>query len=299
MSKTVKDLYNAAAATASPGAGLCATWTSRVAAKIGINMWGNACCQYWNYCDKDLNAIREGMLVAVPQTKSSHGGPRGCGHYGYGHVGYYLGGQVWSSVTASGGGGTVIKESLEAFKSRAYTGCTVKCGWAGGVELTGTSGQSATSGKSKYTAALSCSALPVLYHGKTGTTVKALQAILVRCWGASISVDGSFGTATQAAVKAFQKARGLTQDGVCGPATWAKLFGVNSTLDVMTTGFDIRQEVKALQAVLAGAWRYSLNVDGYYGNNTATCVKTFQKARGLTVDNYVGGATWKKLLGMS
>lgn len=299
MAKTVSDLYAAAKSTASPGAGLCATWITKVFAKIGVNIYGNACCQYWNYCNMALSNIQEGMLVAVNQTTSSHGGPRSCGHLGYGHVGIYLGGKVWSSVTASGGGGTVIQESLDAFKRRAYSGCTVKCGWAGGVKLTGTSGTTATSGKGKYTAAINCSDLPVLYHGKTGTSVKALQAILNVLYGCNLTIDGSFGSATQSAVRTFQSKHNLTVDGCVGPKTWARLFGVNTTLDVMTTGFDIATEVKCLQVILNKLYGCSLAVDGSYGSATASCVKLFQQKHGLSVDNYVGGATWRKLLGVS
>lgn len=36
-------------------------------------------------------------------------------------------------------------------------------------------------------------------------------------------VDGSFGSKTEAAVKAFQKSVGITQDGVVGPTTKSKL----------------------------------------------------------------------------
>ena len=35
--------------------------------------------------------------------------------------------------------------------------------------------------------------------------------------------DGSYGAETVSAVKAFQKANGLQQDGIIGPKTWAKL----------------------------------------------------------------------------
>jgi peptidoglycan hydrolase-like protein with peptidoglycan-binding domain len=35
--------------------------------------------------------------------------------------------------------------------------------------------------------------------------------------------DGIFGTNTQAAVEKYQKANGLTVDGICGKNTWGKL----------------------------------------------------------------------------
>jgi peptidoglycan hydrolase-like protein with peptidoglycan-binding domain len=36
-------------------------------------------------------------------------------------------------------------------------------------------------------------------------------------------VDGVFGAKTEAATLAFQKARGLTADGIIGPNTWSEL----------------------------------------------------------------------------
>lgn len=72
----------------------------------------------------------------------------------------------------------------------------------------------------------------VLKRGVTkaqyGTQIKLLQFLLILngfdCgrWGA----DGSFGGATDAALRSFQRARGLTIDGVCGNNTWRELLKV-------------------------------------------------------------------------
>ena len=70
--------------------------------------------------------------------------------------------------------------------------------------------------------------LPKLSKGSKGCNVKSLQILLIgytyTCGGAG--ADGDFGPATDAAVRRFQKANGLTVDGIVGPATWKKLLGV-------------------------------------------------------------------------
>lgn len=63
---------------------------------------------------------------------------------------------------------------------------------------------------------------PVLRLGATGTAVTQMQSRL-NAWGAHLATDGVFGALTLAAVEAFQRAHGLTADGVCGSATWAVL----------------------------------------------------------------------------
>ncbi len=65
---------------------------------------------------------------------------------------------------------------------------------------------------------------PVLTQGSTGEAVKTLQRRL-NAWGFKVDVDGSFGPATLAAVKDFQKKAGLDVDGSVGPLTWGKLNG--------------------------------------------------------------------------
>lgn len=71
--------------------------------------------------------------------------------------------------------------------------------------------------------------LPVLKKGIKGESVKAMQ-ILLMGYGHDMEgygADGSFGGATERAVKAYQAANGLDADGSCGPKTWAKLLGLN------------------------------------------------------------------------
>lgn len=70
--------------------------------------------------------------------------------------------------------------------------------------------------------------LKVLKKGAKGSEVKALQTLLIgygySC--GSYGADGSFGSATDSAVRAYQKAKGLEVDGSVGKATWSSLLGV-------------------------------------------------------------------------
>jgi putative chitinase len=59
----------------------------------------------------------------------------------------------------------------------------------------------------------------ILKNGSKGDDVKKLQEKL------GVEAIGTFGPKTEAAVKAWQKANGLKDDGIVGDATWAKLFG--------------------------------------------------------------------------
>ena len=62
-----------------------------------------------------------------------------------------------------------------------------------------------------------------LRKGATGTAVKTLQTNLKKLGFYTAYVDGSFGSTTESAVKAFQRKYGLTADGVAGSATLKKI----------------------------------------------------------------------------
>ena len=130
--------------------------------------------------------------------------------------------------------------------------------------------------------------------GSKGEAVKAVQRRLKELGYYKSSVDGSYGNATAAAVKAFQTKNGLTADGVCGPDTLEKLNsssakGANDsdeddeeddTLRVGSKG----EAVKAVQRRLSELGYYKNSIDGSYGNVTASAVKVFQSKNGLTAD---------------
>ena len=74
--------------------------------------------------------------------------------------------------------------------------------------------------------------LPVLKKGSKLPAVKSMQILLMGhgfemvSGGKTYDADGSFGGATDNALRAFQKAKGLSVDGSCGPKTWSALLGV-------------------------------------------------------------------------
>ncbi len=55
-----------------------------------------------------------------------------------------------------------------------------------------------------------------------GENVRLLQVALAQ-QGFSLQADGMFGTATDLAVREFQRRKHLSADGIVGPATWAQL----------------------------------------------------------------------------
>lgn len=67
--------------------------------------------------------------------------------------------------------------------------------------------------------------LPTLRRGSSGAAVSDLQRRLNAAGFSSGTVDGIFGSLTEAAVRSFQSARRLSVDGIAGPNTWGALLG--------------------------------------------------------------------------
>lgn len=81
---------------------------------------------------------------------------------------------------------------------------------------------------------------PTLKRGDKGPDVVTLQRILL-ARGYSVGpdgADGDFGANTDKAVRDFQRAHGLTVDGVVGPKTWAALNEKAETYTVIIRGVE-------------------------------------------------------------
>lgn len=66
-------------------------------------------------------------------------------------------------------------------------------------------------------------AMKTIKNGSKGTQVKVLQWLLNDAGYKCGEADGICGSKTVAAVKAYQKAKGLEADGICGKKTWNAL----------------------------------------------------------------------------
>ena len=103
-----------------------------------------------------------------------------------------------------------------------YTGAVVRYD---PFSLTGTDGILQYVGAIRVATLVATAAEPTLMLTNpytTGQAVKDLQTALNK-HGGMVTVDGIFGPLTEAAVKIFQKVRGLVVDGIVGKNTWAKL----------------------------------------------------------------------------
>ncbi len=130
---------------------------------------------------------------------------------------------------------------------------------------------------------------PLVRKGAAGPRVRTIQLLLDQRANGHLRVDGKYGPATVAAVKAFQRKHKQQVDGIVGSVTWSKLI---ITVKPGSHG----KAVRAVQFQLRYQYAYkSVVVDGSFGPSTATAVKSFQRKYRLPPDGIVGAATWKAL----
>ena len=134
---------------------------------------------------------------------------------------------------------------------------------------------------------------PLVSRGDHVFPVRPLQRLLC-ARNHPVTVDGSFGTQTEAAVKSFQQSKGLDDDGIVGPLTWSKLI---VQVQQGSTGDAVRavQEVMKFHDQSDGEGP-PIHVDGIFGPHTDSWVRGFQDAVGIASDGIVGPLTWRALV---
>ena len=165
-----------------------------------------------------------------------------------------------------------------------------------------------------------------LRRGTTGPSVVTIQTALNRISQSYPAipkiqtVDGIFGSRTEAAVRKFQEVFNLAPDGIVGPSTWYALvrifvavtrlaelrsegqrFYANSwaTTDPIEQG-DRGIKVEHLQYMLSVLSAYipeipPLTIDGIFGNATRSAVIAAQRRFGLPQTGIVDFTTWDEI----
>jgi peptidoglycan hydrolase-like protein with peptidoglycan-binding domain len=130
---------------------------------------------------------------------------------------------------------------------------------------------------------------PAVDKGASGLRVNAIQMLLIQ-HGDTVTVDGAFGPATEAAVKDFQMRRGISPSGKVSAKTWEALI-------VPLWRGKKGAAVSALEIQLEFQYGFtSVSVDGTFGPIVKSAVEAFQKRYGLTPSGIVGERTWNALV---
>ena len=155
-----------------------------------------------------------------------------------------------------------------------------------------------------------------LSFGMKGTRVRTLQHALNEL-GYDVALDNEFGSATYMAVRAFQKATGLTVDGKAGKKTLQMIETYVDANGALINGPLVTppETVEPEYAVPTRTLRYGMygedvrytkdrlyalgyflgERDGRFGSDTNDAVRAFQRMNGLTVDGVVGANTCRVL----
>jgi|GEM_PF-1376253 len=139
----------------------------------------------------------------------------------------------------------------------------------------------------------------VLKLGSRGAEVTELQRRLKKRGFHPGMLDGIFGPAVEAAVKAYQKSEGLLADGIVGPKTLSTLELASGTsqspsMPLLRVGAS-GDHVERLQKRLSELGFDPGQADGIFGPKTEAALTAFQEEKNLTVDGIAGPKTWAAL----
>ena len=177
--------------------------------------------------------------------------------------------------------------------------------------ITYTAGSSSSSGASSSNSSVSSSGGTTLRYDMRSDAVLKLQQDLSNLGYYSGTISGHFGSKTEAAVMSFQKANGLSADGIAGSKTLAKIATAlgnsssssssnssssNSSSSSAASSSLLKQgtkseAVRTLQQNLKTLGYYTGSVTGNFGPLTKEAVYSFQKANGLSADGVAGEKT--------
>lgn len=131
-------------------------------------------------------------------------------------------------------------------------------------------------------------------RGDSGEAVRDLQHRLATL-GYDPGETGVFGEGTEVAVVAFQVARGLRVDGICGRQTWSSLveagYGLGDRLLYHRTPMLRGDDVVDLQHRLNALGFDAGKEDGLFGPNTLGALLEFQRNAGVAADGICGPAS--------
>ena len=138
-----------------------------------------------------------------------------------------------------------------------------------------------------------------LKYGSKGAEVTKLQTQLKKLGYFSGNTTGYYGSITEAAVKKFQSAKGISKTGTVGPITTKALSGTG-TSSRSSTGSEKktaeRETLKKTQSILQKMGLYKGKIDGLYGKMTSVAIKEFQKKYGMKTTGTIDKETETKIL---
>lgn len=131
--------------------------------------------------------------------------------------------------------------------------------------------------------------------GDSGAEVARMQARLMALgYMTKDETTDYFGSATESALKLFQKVYGFEQNGAASPEVRERLFKESTPFFTLEEGSK-NDAVLQLQKRLTELKYLTAEATGYFGEETGKAVKAFQEKNHLTVDGKVGLKTWNRL----